>query len=56
MKTMTTEQACDYLDAASIEQTINLGHCVVNHGVSEAGARFTLIHDFHGCACLTEAL
>lgn len=56
MRIMTTEQACDYLESSKVEQAIDLGHCVVNHGISEAGARFTLVHDYQGRACLTEAL
>lgn len=55
MKLVTTEELCDYLEAATVERTIDLGHAVVNHGISAFGHRFTAVHDYRGSAVLTEA-
>jgi hypothetical protein len=50
------EEASGYLEVAKVEQTIQLGHAVVNVGVSEAGHRFVLLHDYEGNAALSESL
>lgn len=56
MRIIGIEAACEYLECAKIEQTIQLGHAVVNVGVSEAGHRFVLLNDYEGSATLSESL
>lgn len=56
MRIMAIEAADAYLDRATIEQVITLGHAVVNVGTSETGHRFVLLHDYEGNAVLCESL
>lgn len=56
MQQMKIEEACDYLEAATITKTHDCGHAVVNVGISEAGHRFVMINDYEGNAALSEAL
>jgi hypothetical protein len=55
MRNLTLEAACDYLEAATIEQTIAAGHAVINIGVNEHGTRFVLMNDCTGSSVVTEA-
>lgn len=55
MHSLTLEAACDYLEAATIEQTIRAGHAVINIGVNEFGTRFVLVNDCTGASVVTEA-
>lgn len=50
------EEASDYLECAKVEHTTQFGHAVVNVGVSEAGHRFVMLHDFEGNAAVSESM
>lgn len=56
MRVIGIEEASDYLEVAKVEQTIQLGHAVVNVGVSEAGHRFVMLHDYEGNAAMSETV
>lgn len=56
MKFLTLEQAADYLESATIEETRYSGHIVINTGISAAGVRFALMNDANGHTVLSEAL
>lgn len=45
MRRLTLAEAADYLEAATVEQTIPAGHAVVNVGLNEFGVRFVLVND-----------
>lgn len=55
MRNLSLAEAADYLEAATIEQTIKAGHAVVNVGVNEFGTRFVLVNDCQGQTVVTEA-
>lgn len=54
MKFLTLEQTCEYLDAATIERTIDEGHCFVHIGRGALGARFVLVNNAQGETVLIE--
>lgn len=56
MHSITIEQAAAILETAQITTTIDLGHVVINHGVTEAGVRFALMNDSFGNSVLSESL
>ncbi|WP_156891802.1 hypothetical protein [Nevskia ramosa] len=53
---MTLDQTADYLQFASIEQTIDAGFALVNIGRTEAGQRFVMVNDMRGDTAVTESL
>ena len=55
MHSLTLEAACDYLEAATIEQTIPAGHAVINIGGNEFGTRFVLLNDCTDANVVSEA-
>lgn len=55
MQHMDLEQAADYLEAATIDNTTDTGHAITHRGISAAGARFVLVNDFNGRTVLFEA-
>lgn len=56
MKTLTMQQAADYLEAAIIEHTHDAGHAVTHTGTNAAGVPFVLINDYTGQTVVTEAI
>lgn len=48
MQHLTLEQAADFLEVATIEKTIDVGHTLVHTGTDEHGARFILMNDLNG--------
>lgn len=56
MQNLTLQQATDYLEAATINTTIDSGFAVVKIGVSNAGVRFVLTNDMFGDTTLAEAM
>lgn len=56
MRMLSLELAADYLEAATIEQTVNEGHAIVHFGMSYAGNRFVLVNNCMGETVLTESM
>jgi hypothetical protein len=55
MRMLELQQAADFLEVATIESTVNVGHTLVHSGRTEAGNRFTLMNDHHGNSALAES-
>jgi len=55
MRVLNLNQTVDFLESATIKNTIDAGHAIVHMGVSEAGSRFVLINDCNGESVLTES-
>ena len=55
MEHITLQQTADFLENATIEQTVEYGHAIVHFGVSEAGSRFVLMNDCNGETVLNMA-
>jgi hypothetical protein len=56
MQHLTLDQTADFLELATIEQSINLGHSVVhvgNLGTADEPARFVLVNDMFGRSILS---
>lgn len=56
MKTMTMQQAADYLETATITRTQDAGHAVTHIGTNAAGVPFVLVNDYTGQTVVTEAM
>lgn len=56
MQLLNLQQTADYLEAATIEDTIEAGHAVIHIGRTEAGAKFVLVNDHAGMTAVTEGL
>lgn len=56
MQHLNLEQAADYIEAAIIESTTDIGHAIIHTGTSTTGARFVLVNDCHGQTMLSEAV
>lgn len=56
MKTMTLQQTADYLEAATIEQTLDRGHAITHIGTNAAGISFVLVNDYTGQTVVSEAM
>lgn len=56
MKTLTLQQAADYLEAAIIDHTHDAGHAVTHIGTNAAGVPFVLLNDYIGQTVVTEAI
>lgn len=56
MQHLTLEQAADFLEAANIEHSINIGHTITHVGCvgsPECPARFVLVNDMYGNTTLS---
>jgi len=56
MKTLTMQQAADYLESAIIERTQDTGHALTHIGTNAAGVPFVLVNDYTGKTVVTEAM
>lgn len=56
MHKIDLQQAADYLEAATIEQTIEAEHTIIHTGRNAAGVRFVIINDCFGNTVVSEAL
>lgn len=56
MKTLTESETADYLEAATIINTMDGGHAIAHWGISREGFRFMLVNDCHGNTVVTESL
>lgn len=56
MKTLTEAEAADYLEAATIINTMDAGHAIAHLGINGAGIRFMLMNDCGGNTVVTESL
>lgn len=56
MKTLTMQQAADYLESAIIEHTHDAGHALTHIGTNAAGVPFVLVNDYTGQTVVTEAM
>lgn len=56
MKTLTQAETADYLEAATIINTMDAGHAIAHWGISGEGFRFMLVNDCHGNAVVTESV
>lgn len=55
MQHLNLQQAADYLEAATIDDTTDTGHAITHTGINAAGTRFVLVNDCHGRTVLVEA-
>lgn len=55
METLSLEQTADYLEAAEIQTSVNLGYAVIHQGINEAGCSFVLLNDWQGNTVITES-
>lgn len=56
MRFISLEESADYLEAATIEQTLREQGTIVHIGKSSAGVRFVLINNIYGQTVLNEAM
>ncbi|MBS1157336.1 MAG: hypothetical protein H6R07_3260 [Proteobacteria bacterium] len=56
MQHLTIQQTADYLEAATIAYSHDLGHAIIHTGKNAAGAGFVLVNNWIGQTTLTEAL
>lgn len=56
MKILTLEQTADFLDSATIQQTIDTGHAIIHIGQSVFGGKFVLVNNAQGQTVLTESM
>lgn len=56
MKTLTTQETADFLEAATIETSHDAGHAIVHVGISETGSRFVLLNDMRGISVVSESM
>jgi hypothetical protein len=56
MRVLNLNQTADFLEAATINNTIDLGHAIIHMGFNAAGLRFVLVNDCNGESALTESL
>lgn len=56
MRVLNLNETADFLEAATIKNTIDAGHAIIHTGTSEAGSSFILVNDFNGESVLTESL
>ena len=56
IKVLDLQQTADYLETATIEQTIDTIHAIIHIGVSEVGYKFVLKNSIAGASVLTESL
>jgi len=52
---LTLEDFAEYLEGATIKQTIDLGHAVVHHGITNIGFVFTAMNDCFGNTVVSES-
>lgn len=56
MQHLTLEQAVDFMESATIEQSIDTGHTIIhigNAGTADSPARFVLMNDMYGRTTLS---
>jgi len=56
MRNLTTDEACAYLEFATIEKTIDVRYAFVHIGLNAMGGRFVLVNDAQGNNGLTESM
>lgn len=56
MQTMTLQQIADYLNGATVDETIDTGHALIHRGTNAAGTPFVLVNDMHGNSALSESM
>jgi hypothetical protein len=55
MKSITLQDAADYLESATITTTHEMGHTIVQVGINEAGSSFVMVNDCFGSTHLKES-
>lgn len=55
MREVTLEEFSEYLEGATIRKTIDLGHAVVHHGITDIGFVFTALNDMWGNTVISES-
>ncbi len=53
---LTLEQTADYLEAATIETTVDSGHAIIHMGKNIAGVCFVMINNAKGETTVCEEL
>ena len=56
MKTLSLEQTADYLETATINQSIDEGHAIIHIGENEAGCKFIMVNNCMGETMLSERM
>lgn len=56
MKSLTQAETADYLESATIINTMDCGHAIAHIGVTDTGIRFMLVNDCYGNTVVTESL
>lgn len=55
MHHLTIQEVSAFLEAATIEQTIDEGHAIIHTGTTQSGERFVLVNNLQGETVLTVA-
>jgi hypothetical protein len=56
MRTLTLDEMAKYLDHATIERTIDVGHAFIHIGMTVAGFGFVMVNNFFGETVVSESL
>lgn len=56
MQKLTIEQTANYLEAATVNSTVNAGHAIILIGKNAAGAGFVMVNDANGKTVVSESL
>lgn len=56
MQVLTTQQTSDYLEAATIVETVEFPGVIIHRGIAETGHPFVLMNDCFGYSALTESM
>jgi|GEM_PF-2405375 len=54
MRFLSLDETAAYLEAATIEQSIDKGHCFVHIGLNAMGGKFVMMNDAQGDTVVTE--
>ena len=56
MKTLSLEQTADYLDAATINQSIDEEHAIILIGKCDTGCKFIMVNNGMGETMVSESM
>lgn len=56
MKKLSLEALADYLETATIMQTLDVKHAIIHEGINASGIRFVIVNNCHGETMLSEAI
>ena len=56
MKSLSFEQTADYLDTATIDQSIDDGHAIIHIGKNKVGCKFIMVNNCMDETALSESM